>query len=163
SLESGDLREASALAHAGVERAAEAGLSMAPYGLDLRYLHYLAHYQDGAWDHAQEIADLFPVRVANVAEARLSAMALFIDVATGSQRVADRRAWLEPYLATDQLAAYIARGLLAEDAYWAGDLPGALDLAKATIAAAAGWADGDLNAQVIRPAAVGVAALADQA
>jgi DNA-binding CsgD family transcriptional regulator len=163
SLESGDLAEASALAHAGVERAAQAGLSMAPYGLDLRYLHYLAHYADGNWDHAQELADQFPVRVANVAEARLSAMALFIDVARGSRRVADRRAWLEPCLATDQLAAYIARGLLAEDAYWAGDLQGALTLVRATIEAAAAWDGDDLGAQVIRPAAVGVAALADQA
>jgi DNA-binding CsgD family transcriptional regulator len=164
SLESGDLREASASAHAGVERAAQAGLSMAPYGLDLRYLHYLAHYQDGAWDHAQELADLSPVRVANVAEARLSAMALFIDVARGGQRVADRRAWLEPYLAIDQLAAYIARGLFAEDAYWAGDLQGAVTLVKETIAAAAAWArDDDPGPQVIRPAAVGVAALADLA
>jgi DNA-binding NarL/FixJ family response regulator len=163
SLESGDLHEASALAHAGVERAAQAGLSMAPYGLDLRYLHYLAHYSDGSWDHAQELADLFPVRPANVAEARLSAMALFIDVARGSQRVADRRAGLEPYLGTDQMAAYIASGLLAEDAYWAGDLRGALALVEATIAAAKAWTGGDFGAQVIRPAAVGVAALADQA
>ncbi|HKD88794.1 MAG TPA: AAA family ATPase [Streptosporangiaceae bacterium] len=162
-LESGDLGEASALAHAGVERAAHAGLSMAPYGLDLRYLHYLAHYADGSWDHAQRLANSFPVRVANVAEARLSAMALFIDVARGSQRVADRKTWLEPYLGTDQMAAYIARGLLAEDAYWAGDLQGALALVKATMAAAMGAADGDFGPQVIRPAAVGVAALADQA
>ena len=72
---------------------------MAPYGLDLQYLHYLAHYADGDWDHAQEIADGFAVRVTSVAEARLSAMALFIDVARGSPAVADRRTWLEPYLA----------------------------------------------------------------
>ena len=163
SLESGDLGEAAALAHAGVERATEAGLRMAPYGLDLRYLRYLAHYADGHWDQAQHIADMFPVRVTNAAEARLSAMALFIDVARGSPRVADRRAWLEPYLATDQLAAYIARGLLAEDAYWSGDLAGALALSRATIAAAAVVDGDDLGPQVIRPAAVGVAALADQA
>jgi DNA-binding CsgD family transcriptional regulator/tetratricopeptide (TPR) repeat protein len=163
SLESGDLAEASAFAHAGVERAGQAGLSMAPYGLDLRFLHYLAHYADGDWDHAQELADQFPVRVANVAEARLSAMALFIDVARGSRRVADRRAWLEPCLATDQLAAYIARGLLAEDAYWAGDLQGAVALVRATIEAASAGNGDDPGPQVIRPAAVGVAALADQA
>ncbi len=63
SLESGDLAEAAALAHAGVERATQAGLRMAPYGLDLRYLRYLAHYADGHWDQAQHIADMFPVRV----------------------------------------------------------------------------------------------------
>ena len=66
-------------------------------------------------------------------------------------------------LAKDQLAAYIARGLLAEDAYWAGDLQGAVELVRATIAAATAWDGDDLGPQVIRPAAVGVAALADQA
>jgi DNA-binding NarL/FixJ family response regulator len=162
-LESGDLTAAAALAHAGVERAANAGLTMAPYGLDLQYLHYLAHHADGSWDHAQQIADGFPVRVASVAEARLSAMALFIDVARGSQRVAERRAGLEPYLATDLLTEYIARGLFAEDAYWAGELQEAVTAARATIAAATAWAGEDYGAQVIRPAAVGIAALADLA
>jgi DNA-binding CsgD family transcriptional regulator len=162
-LESGDLAAAGGTAHLGVERAAETGLSMAPYGTDLQYLHYLAHYNDGNWDHAQEIADGFPVRVTNVSEARLSAMALFIDVARGSARVAERRAWLEPYMATDSLAEYIAEGLFAEDAYWAGDLAGALTAVKATIGAATAW-DGDgCGPQVIRPAAIGIAALADQA
>ncbi len=101
------------------------------------------------------------MRVTNVAEARLSAMALFIDVARGGGRVAERRAWLEPYLASDMLAEYIARGLLAEDAYWSGDLPGAVAAAKATIAAAS-WNGEDYGPQVIRPAAVAIAALADQ-
>ena len=160
-LESGDLSAASEMAHAGVKRAAETGLSLALYGLDLQYLHYLAHYNDGDWDHAQQLADTFPVRVTNVAEARLSAMALFIDVARGGGRVAERRAYLEPYLASDMLAEYIARGLLAEDAYWSGDLPGAVAAAKATIAAAS-WNGEDYGPQVIRPAAVAIAALADQ-
>src|SRR5207342_2883413 len=115
-LERGDLPGAVTTAHQGVARAEEKGLGLAPYGLDLQYLHYLAHYADGNWDHAQEIADGFPVRVTNVAEARLSAMARFIDVARGSARVAERRACLEPYLAMDLLADYIATGLLAEDA-----------------------------------------------
>jgi len=162
-LESGDLAAASQTSHLGAERAEAAGLSMAPYGLDLRYLHYLAHYADGNWDHAQEIADQFPVRVSSVAEARLSAMALFIDVARGSSRVAERRTWLEPYLATDLLAAYIAQGLFAEDAYWSGDLAGAVTAVMATIKAATDEGDDDYGAQVIRPAAVGIAALADQA
>ncbi len=162
-LESGDLAAAGGTAHLGVERAAETGLSMAPYGTDLQYLHYLAHYNDGNWDHAQEISDGFPVRVTNVSEARLSAMALFIDVARGSARVAERRAWLEPYMATDSLAEYIGEGLFAEDAYWAGDLSGALTAVKATIGAATAWGGEEYSPQVIRPAAVGIAALADQA
>jgi DNA-binding NarL/FixJ family response regulator len=162
-LESGDLAAAGQTAHLGVQRAIETGLSMAPYGTDLQYLHYLAHYNDGNWDHAAEIVDGFPVRVTNISEARLSAMALFIDVARGSPRVAERRAWLEPYMATDSLAEYIAEGLFAEDAYWAGDLGGALTAVKATIGAATAWGGEEYGAQVIRPAAVGIAALADQA
>jgi DNA-binding CsgD family transcriptional regulator len=162
-LESGDLAGASSAAHAGVERAAAAGLSLAPYGLDLQYLHYLAHVADGSWDHAQQLADAFPVRVTSVAEARLSAMALFIDVARGSGRVAERRAWLEPYLGSDMMTRYIATGLFAEDAYWAGDLVAAGTAVRATIDAALAWFGGADAAQVIRPAAVGIGALGDQA
>jgi DNA-binding CsgD family transcriptional regulator len=162
-LESGDLPGAAAAAHVGVERAARAGLSLAPYGLDLRYLHYLTHVADGSWDHAQDLADAFPVRVTNVAEARLSAMALFIDVARGSDRVAERRAWLEPYLDSDLMTRYIATGLVAEDAYWAGDLAGAVTAAQATIETATTWAAGTDTPQLIRPAAIGIGALADQA
>jgi DNA-binding CsgD family transcriptional regulator len=162
-LESGDLAGAAAAAHVGVERAARAGLSLAPFGLDLRYLHYLAHVADGSWDHARDLAAAFTVRVTNVAEARLSAMALFTDVAIGSDRVAERRAWLEPYLASDQMTCYIATGLMAEDAYWAGDLAGAVTAARVTIEAATAWAGGADTPQVLRPAAIGVGALADQA
>ncbi|MGH3304967.1 MAG: LuxR C-terminal-related transcriptional regulator, partial [Streptosporangiaceae bacterium] len=162
-LESGDLAGAAAAAHVGVERAARAGLSLAPYGLDLQYLHYLTHVADGSWDHAQHLADAFPVRVTNVAEARLSAMALFTDVARGSGRVAERRAWLEPYLSSDLMTCYIATGLFAEDTYWAGELAAAVTAARATIEAATAWAGGTGTAQLIRPAAIGIMALADQA
>ena len=162
-LESGDLAAAGQTAHLGVELAVQTGLSMAPYGTDLQYLHYLAHYNDGNWDHAQEISDGFPVRVTNISEARLSAMALFIDVARGSPRVSERRAWLEPYMAVDSLAEYIAEGLFAEDAYWSGDLAGALTAVKATIGAATAWGGDEYGPQVIRPAALGISALADQA
>ncbi len=162
-LESGDLPGAAAAAHVGVERAARAGLGLAPYGLDLQYLHYLAHVADGSWDHAQDLADAFGVRVTNVAEARLSAMALFIDVARGSGRVAERRAWLEPYLGSDLMTRYIATGLFAEDAYWVGDFAGAVTAAQATIEAATTWAAGPDTPQVIRPAAIGIGALGDQA
>ncbi len=161
-LESGDLAGASATAHLGVHLAERAGLSLAPFGLDLHYLHYLAHFADGDWDHAQEIADRFPVRVAGVAEARLSAMALFIDVSRGSARVAQRRSWLEPYMATDWMTEYIAGGLFAEDAYWAGDLAGAVRAALVTIQASKA-PDEDYGPQAIRPAAVGLGALGDQA
>jgi DNA-binding CsgD family transcriptional regulator len=135
---------------------------MAPYGFDLQYLHYLAHFCDGAWDHAQEIADGFTVRVASEAEARLSAMALFIDVARGSDAVGQRLSWLEPFLATDQFVEYIARSQLAEHAYWRGDIDAALTESEATVGAAVAWG-GPSASQLIRVAAIWLSALADRA
>jgi DNA-binding CsgD family transcriptional regulator len=160
-LESGDLAGSAATAHQGFGRADAAGLGLAPYGLDLQYLHYLAHYADGCWDHAQELADGFGVRVTTAAEARLSAMALFLDVARGSPKVADRRAWLEPFWPGDSFGAYIARGLLAEHALWRGDLATALAEIAATLAeldTGRGY-----GPPAIRVAAVGLAARAEQA
>ena len=60
-LERGDLTESAMIAHQGFSRAEKAGLARAPYGTDLQYLHYLAHYGDGDWNHAQELADGFSV------------------------------------------------------------------------------------------------------
>ena len=160
-LESGDLAAAAATAHEGGQRADAAGLSLAPYGLDLQYLHYLAHYADGCWNHAGELADGFGVRVTTASEARLSAMALFLDVARGSPAVAERRAWLEPFWAGDSFGAYIARGLLAEHALWRGDTATALAEVAATLAEMD--VEGGYGPPVIRVAAVGLAARGDQA
>ncbi len=161
-LEWGDLEEAGRTAHEGVSRVEQAGLSLAPYGLDLQYLHYLVHYADGNWDHAQQVADTFAVRVSSSAEARLSAMALFVDVARGGAGVPERRAWLEPFFGTDQFTEYIGRGLLAEHALWQGDLDAAIAQAQATIRAVEGWQVG-YGPPVIRAAAVGLGALAERA
>jgi DNA-binding NarL/FixJ family response regulator/tetratricopeptide (TPR) repeat protein len=161
-LELGDLAGAAAPAHEGTHRAQEAGLGLAPYGHDLRYLHYLTHYADGSWDHAQQIADGFAVRVTSVAEARLSAMALFIDVARGRASVEERRGWLEPFLAADRFTGYNGRSLLAEHALWRGDGERAIADAAA-IAAERVRDDSYYRPQVIRPAAVALSALADRA
>jgi len=161
-LERGDLAEAAATAHEGFSQAEAAGLALAPYGLDLQYTHYLAHYQDGCWDHAQELADGFGVRVGTAAEARLSAMALFLDVARGSPAVAERRAWLEPFWPADGFGAYIARGLLAEHALWRGDTGSALAEVAAILAEQNADQEG-YAPPVIRIAAVGLAARGDRA
>ncbi len=161
--ERGDLASAAAVAHQGVQRVREAGVGLAPYGLDLQYMHYLTHFCDGSWDHAQQIADGFTIRVTNIAEARLSAMALFVAVARGSAEVDERRAWLEPMFSVDQTAEFIGRGLLAEHALWQGDTEQALTQARATIAAVEAWDGGYRGPQVIRAAAVGLGALAEQA
>jgi DNA-binding CsgD family transcriptional regulator len=161
-LERGDIDDAAKTAHQGGQRAESAGLGLAPYGMDLQYMHYLAHFADGCWSHAQELADGFGIRVSTPAEARLSAMALFIDVARGNASVAERRAWLEPFWPSDRFAEYIARGLLAEHALWRGDTAAAL----ADVAAAIGGRDKKKDGYgppVIRVAAVGLAARADRA
>jgi len=155
-LERGDLAGAVETAHEGVARAEEKGLGLAPYGLDLEYLHYLAHYAEGSWDHAADLADSFPVRVTTVAEARLSAMALFVEVGQGNPVVGERRAWLEPFWPGDRFGEYIARGLLAEHALWRGDPDGALAEVEAALVT---QADEDGYAPpVIRVAAIGLAA-----
>jgi DNA-binding CsgD family transcriptional regulator len=158
-LARGELAESATVAHCGVEWAEAEGLGLAPFGLDLQHLHFQAHFADGHWDHAQELADGFPVRVALQSEALLSAMALFVDVARGNPAVADRRTWLESFW-DDVFVAYIARGILAEHALWQGDYAGALAEAEAAIDADA-WAA--RSPSVIRVTAIALAARADRA
>ena len=155
----GDLAGASAAAHAGVERAEAEGLGLAPYGLDVQHLHFQAHYADGDWDHAENVARAFPVWVTKQPEAVLSAMALFIDVARGNAVADERRTWLAPFW-DDAFVAYIARGLLAEQALWRGDTETALTEAEAALAA-----DGrhGRSPVAVRVAAVALGARADRA
>jgi DNA-binding CsgD family transcriptional regulator len=155
----GELAEAARVAHLGVSRADAEGLGMAPFGLDLQHLHFQAHFADGDWVHAQELADEFPVRVTSQPEAVLSAMALFVDVARGDPAADERRIWLEPFW-NDSFVAYIGRGLLAECALWRGDTDVALSHAQAAIEADA-WPS--YSPSVIRVAAVAIAARADRA
>ncbi|HTR93028.1 MAG TPA: AAA family ATPase [Trebonia sp.] len=158
-LSRGELAEAAGVAHRGAEWAEAEGLGLAPFGLDLQHLHFQAHFADGHWDHAQELADGFPVRVTRQAEALLSAMALFIDVARGNPAVGERRTWLEPFW-NDIFVAYIARGILADHALWQGDFEGALAEAEAAIDADAWPAH---SPSVIRVTAIALAARADRA
>ena len=158
-LARGELAEAASVAHRGEEWAEAEGLGLAPFGLDLQHLHFQAHFALGHWDHAQELADGFPVRVTRQAEALLSAMALFVDVARGNPAVAERRTWLEPFW-DDVFVAYIARGILAEHALWQGDCERALAEAEAAIDADAWPAH---SPSVIRVTAIALAARADRA
>jgi DNA-binding CsgD family transcriptional regulator len=89
-------------------------------------------------------------------------MALFLDVARDTPAVAERRTWLQPFFASDLFTEYIARGLLAEHALWRGELQTALAEVRATVRAIDQW-DGGYSPRIIRPAAVGLCALADQA
>ncbi len=158
-LARGELKEAATVAHHGVEWAEAEGLGLAPFGLDLQHLHFQAHFAEGDLDHAQELADGFPVRVTRQAEALLSAMALFVDVARGNPVVSERQTWLEPFW-DDVFVAYIARGILAEHALWQGDCERALAEAEAAIDADAWPAH---SPSVIRVTAIALTARADRA
>ena len=161
-LELGELDTGAAVAHEGTNRAIQTGLNLAPYGMDLQHLHFQCHFADGKWDHAQEIADGFPVRVTSPPEAYLSSMALFIDVARGNPAAEERRAWIEPFWSARGFDPFIARGLLAEHDLWQGDTDQALAEAQSAI-------DDDnvppwgFAPSVIRPAAVALSARADRA
>ena len=162
-LERGDLATGGAVAHEGTKRAIQTGLDMSPYGVDLQHLHFQCHFADGKWDHAQEIADGFPVRVTSPPEASLSSMALFIDVARGNPTVEERRAWIEPFWSVrDFEYSFIAYGLLAEHALWQGDTEQALAEAQAAINLddVPPWG---YSPSVLRPAAVALSARADRA
>jgi DNA-binding CsgD family transcriptional regulator/tetratricopeptide (TPR) repeat protein len=161
-LERGDLATSGAVAWEGTKRAIQTGVDMSPYGVDLQHLHFQCHFADGKWDHAQEIADGFPVRVTIPPEAYLSSMALFIDVARGNAAVEERRAWIEPFWSVRSWDPFIAHGLFAEHALWQGDTEQALAEAQTAIdidgAPPWGYAP-----SVIRPAAVALGARADRA
>jgi DNA-binding NarL/FixJ family response regulator len=157
-LENGDLATGGVVAHQGTRRANQTGLGMAPYGLDVQHLHFQCHFVDGKWDHAQEIADGFPVRVTTPPEAYLSSMALFIDVARGNAAAQERLDWIEPFWSVHGFDPYIARGLLAEQALWQGDTKRAIEEAQAAIDAIFSY-----QPAAIRPAAVALAARADRA
>ena len=161
-LERGDLTTGGAVAYEGTTRAQHAGLNLAPFGLDVQHLHFQCHFADGKWDHAQEIADGFAIRVTSPPEAALSSMALFIDVARGNPAVSERRAWIEPFWGSYGFDGFIARGLLAEHALWQGDTEQAL--AEAQIAIDLTYEPpGGYSPSVIRPAAIALSARADRA
>ncbi len=161
-LELGDLALGAAVAHEGTERANQTGLGLAPFGLDVQHLHFQCHFADGKWDHAQEIADGFPVRVTSAPEAFLSSMALFIDVARDNPAVAERRAWIEPFWSGHGFDGFIGHSLLAEHALWRGDTEQAIKEAQLAIDVVnePPWG---YHPSAIRPAAVALSARADRA
>ena len=161
-LELGDLAIGAAVAHEGTKRANQTGLGLAPFGLDVQHLHFQCHFADGKWDHAQEIADGFPVRVTSAPEAFLSSMALFIDVARDNPAVTERRAWIEPFWSGHGFDGFIARSLLAEHALWRGDTEQAIYEAQLAISLVNEPPWGYFPS-VIRPAAIALSARADRA
>ncbi|TDC86742.1 LuxR family transcriptional regulator [Nonomuraea deserti] len=152
--EGGRLDHAAEVADEGIRMAFETGLKWSTYGTDLRFLRFLIHYVAGEWDQAETVAGGFPVRVGTPPEAILSSFALFVEVGRGLPAVESRLGWLRPFW-SDDLAAYMSRGLAAEHALWNGDPRTALDHVHAVMDR---LDDGDSG--TVRLAAVGLWALA---
>ncbi|GLW66148.1 LuxR family transcriptional regulator [Actinomadura rubrobrunea] len=152
----GDLAGAAEVAEQAVRFTLDNGLGWSTYGVNLRFLRYLIHYTAGEWEHAARLAADFGIRVARPAEAQVSAYALFLEVAQGSDAAAERLRWIEPLWGQDDLLTYISRGLAAERALWNGDPDAALDHVTAVLDV---LAPGDASA--IRIAATGLWAHAD--
>jgi DNA-binding CsgD family transcriptional regulator len=89
-------------------------------------------------------------------------MALFIDVARGNPVVAERRAWIEPFLGARGLDGFMARGLFAEHAAWQGDSELALAQAQEAIDVTfePPWG---FHPSSIRPAVIALSVRADRA
>ncbi|MEO3790658.1 AAA family ATPase [Nonomuraea sp. B10E15] len=153
--EGGLLDHAAEVTDEGIRMAFETGLKWSTYGTDLRFLRFLIHYVAGEWDEAETVAGGFPARVGTLPEAILSSFALFVEVGRGLPAVESRLGWLRPFW-SDDLAAYMSRGLAAEHALWNGDPQAALDHVHAVMAR---LTDGE--AGNIRLAAIGLWALAE--
>ncbi|MBP2705734.1 AAA family ATPase [Microbispora sp. RL4-1S] len=153
--ERGRLRAAGPTARAGIELSRENGLTWSTYGTDLRFLDYLVRYAGGDWDAAERLAEGFPVRVGTRAEATLSSFALFVEVGRGRPGADERLRWLSKFW-SDELVAYISRGMAAEQALWRGDPAIALEHVEAIVEAL-----DPSDAGLIRVVATGLSALAD--
>jgi tetratricopeptide (TPR) repeat protein len=130
----GDLTAALAILNEGVELAWRAGLAWSQLGVFLRGSQCTIHYLLGNWDESERLADTFDVAVTTPAQARLSVMALPVDVGRGHQRAAERLRWIRKL---DQdlsvLVGVAAYG--AELACWQGDLDQASEMIQAAVQA----------------------------
>ncbi|MEU6712808.1 AAA family ATPase [Nonomuraea sp. NPDC046802] len=153
--EQGLMDQAAEATDDGIRMAFDTGLKWSTYGTDLRFLRFLIHYVAGEWDQAEAVAAGFGARVGTVPEAILSSFALFIEVGRGLPAVESRLSRLRPFW-SDDLAAYMSRGLAAEHALWNGDPAAALEHVHAVLAPMEQGHSG-----ILRPAAIGLWALAE--
>ncbi|MUN36441.1 AAA family ATPase [Actinomadura sp. NEAU-AAG5] len=154
----GDLAGATLAADEGVKLALDNGLEWSSFGTVLRSLQYLIHYTAGDWDEAARLAEGFAVRVVRPPEARVSAYALFLEVARGEPRVEERLRWIAPLWHEDYFIAYVARGLAAEHELWRGGVDAAIEHVTAVLGVMYPFETG-----IIRIAATGLWAQADRA
>jgi len=126
----GDPAAALAVLSEGIEIAQRAGLAWSLPGVMLRGSQCSIYYILGNWDESERLADSFDVAVTTPAQARLSVMALAVEVGRGHPRAAERLKWIR-MLGEDLSVLVGVAAYSAELARWQGDL----DAARAAIQA----------------------------
>jgi tetratricopeptide (TPR) repeat protein len=124
----GDLGEALKVLNEGIDLARRAGLAWSQPGVMLRGWQCRVHYMLGNWDESERLATTFDVVVATPAQARLSVLALPVEVGRGHSRAAERLKWIR-MLGEDLSVLVGVAAYGAELACWEGDL----DAARASI------------------------------
>lgn len=158
----GDVPTALRVLDAGVERAAETGLTFSAYGLEMRVLQVIARYVAGDWEGSLEAAELAGDRTPDSVTARLAAAALYVEVGRGLPGAVERVRQLRGSWSQDTSLALVAGGCEADLLRWRGDLDGAASAADNAIAyVSRRWEKWYLGG--IWLAALGLAALGDRA
>jgi class 3 adenylate cyclase/tetratricopeptide (TPR) repeat protein len=158
-LSAGNLPEACNALDNGTHLAEQSGLAWSAYGLELRILCCIAHYQAGDWDQAEHLAVTDDDR--RPAAGGPSVAALYVDIGRGRVPGSDRLDWLAMLGKTDPWIAYLSGGCTADLACWQGDL----DRARALVWSTLSGVDrmGKIRVlSAIWPAALGLAAEADR-
>jgi DNA-binding CsgD family transcriptional regulator len=88
--EQGQLQDAACAFDEDVQRAKSTGLSWSDFGLELRVLQVLTHFEAGDWDTAEEAAEQPRGRVSSIVSARLAAIGLHVTVGRGRFADAER-------------------------------------------------------------------------
>jgi DNA-binding CsgD family transcriptional regulator len=119
-----------AVVNEGIELAERAGLAWSPPGVMLRGSQCTLHYILGNWDASEQLAATFDVAVTTPAQARLSVLALPVEIGRGHKRAGERLKWIR--MLGQDLSVLVGVAVYgAELACWQDDL----DAARASIQA----------------------------
>jgi DNA-binding CsgD family transcriptional regulator len=125
-FERGELTEAADVYDTATWRAAEKGLTWAPYGFDARLMAGITAYVAGDWDRSKAIVDVTGQSPPALAEALLAAVELAVSAGRGRAKALDLLPQLHSWWKRDGLVAIMC-GTAAIDLYGdSGDLEGAL-------------------------------------
>lgn len=154
----GALDEAAAIISAGLDRAASAGLTWGPYGVELRLLQDIVRYARGDLTPPPASSDPGPPRAAAV----VAGVQTYAAVARGDADAAGRSLELLRGPHGDTMITLIAGGCSVDALTWSGRLDEAVALAHELLDEIGRvWSDYFLGG--IWLSALGIAALADQA